>query len=405
MELLAPAGTFRKLQYAVEWGACAVYAGGQEFGMRARAGNLSDREIEQAVAFCHARQKKLYITLNIFPRNRRFDDIRHWLDFLSQAGVDGVIVSDPGVFTLVRKTCPDMRIHISTQANVLNWRSAAFWRDLGVRRVILARECTWDEIREIRQRVPGLELEMFVHGAMCVAWSGRCLLSAFLAGRSANDGNCAQTCRWRFTLHEEKRPGQAFDIEEDAEGTYIMNSRDLCLMDRLPEILDGSVDSLKIEGRMKGLHYLATVTRAYRTAIDRLQAGLPIGPDLRRELERTSHRPYWEGFFDGDDSAGGQYTGEARYFRTRRFLGEVVSAENGRAVVHVRDRFEEGQLVELIQPRWGSDMTFKVEGLTDQEGQRLDFARSSTQVVMDMPEGISPWALLREGNDSDPERY
>ncbi len=249
MELLAPAGNFQKLQYAIHYGADAVYTAGKNFSLRAQSDNLSQKELKQATEFCHSLHKKIYVAVNIFAHNSDLDDLPEYLEFLQKIKIDAIIISDPGIFLLSRKYAPEIPIHISTQANVTSWRSAEFWQNLGAKRIILARELTISEIKEIHSKLPESELEIFVHGAMCMSYSGRCLLSSFLNRRSANRGNCTQPCRWKFNLMEETRPGEYFPIEEDKYGTYILNSKDLCLFDRLAEIKKSGINSIKIEGR------------------------------------------------------------------------------------------------------------------------------------------------------------
>ncbi|MCK4653198.1 MAG: U32 family peptidase, partial [Candidatus Cloacimonetes bacterium] len=264
MELLSPAGNIKKLKYAINYGADAVYTAGRKFGLRAKCLNLSYEELKEAVNFCHHNVKKIYITVNIFAHNSDLEKIPSYLKFLQKIKVDAVIVSDPGVLELVKEHTPELPIHVSTQANITSWKSAEFWFKQGAKRIILARELTISEIRRIREKVPGIELEMFIHGAMCMSYSGRCLLSSFLNNRSANRGYCTQPCRWEYHLIEQTRPGEYFQIEEDKYGSYILNSKDLCLIDRLSEIMEAGINSVKIEGRMKSLYYVANVTRTYK---------------------------------------------------------------------------------------------------------------------------------------------
>ena len=297
-ELLAPAGTMEKLKVALLYGADAAYVAGKSFGLRAFGGNFTRDELKEAVEFAHALRKKIYVTLNIYAHNSDIKQTPQYISYLAEIGVDAVLVSDLGLFTLCRSQAPSLPIHISTQANNTNWLTAQSWRELGASRVVLARELAFHEISDIREHTD-VELEMFVHGAMCISYSGRCLLSNFFTHRDANRGMCAHVCRWKFALTEEKSPGEYFPIAEDERGTYIMNSRDLCLLDRIDEIVGLGINSLKIEGRMKSVHYVACVTKIYREAIDACCAGedftgrLPI---WRKELEKISHRPYTEAF-------------------------------------------------------------------------------------------------------------
>lgn len=266
-ELLAPAGNMEKLKMALLYGADAVYLGGKAFGLRAFGGNFTNEELQEAVDFAHKLGKKIYVTVNIFPHNSDIAKLPAYLTFLNEIKVDAILVADLGVFTLAKEYAPDVELHISTQANNTNWAAVNAWAELGARRVVLAREMSLEEIKEIREKC-SVELEMFVHGAMCISYSGRCLMSNYLTGRDANRGSCAQPCRWNYALVEEKRPGQYFPVLEDERGTYIFNSKDMCLLPYLPDVIASGVDSLKIEGRMKSVHYAASVVKAYREAID-----------------------------------------------------------------------------------------------------------------------------------------
>ena len=297
-ELLAPAGSLEKLKVAVTYGADAVYLGGRHFSLRAGAGNFDEKEMAEGIRFAHQKGARVYVTVNIFARNSDLVDLREYIHRIYSAGVDGIIVSDPGIVAYVRQMHPELAVHLSTQANTTNWAAALFWKKLGVSRIVLARELSLDEIREIRERVE-LDLEVFVHGAMCIAYSGRCLLSSYLAGRDANLGDCAQSCRWRYRLVEEKRPGEYLALEEDDRGSYILGSRDLCLIEHIPELVRAGVHSFKIEGRMKSAHYVATVVKTYREALNAYRED----PDNYRpdpawldEISKVSHREYTKGF-------------------------------------------------------------------------------------------------------------
>ena len=292
MELLSPAGDLHKLKYAVLYGANAVYTAGTQFGLRAKSGNLTREELKQAVEFCHSNKKKIYITVNIFAHNKDIDKLPVYLQFLQSIVVDAFIISDPGIFSLAREYAPEIPIHISTQANVTSWKSAEFWFQQGAKRIIIARELSISEIKKIREKVPGIELEMFVHGAMCISYSGRCLLSSFLNNRSANQGYCTQPCRWEYGLAEKTRPNEFFSLEEDKYGSYILNSKDLCLVNRLKEIIDAGLDSIKIEGRMKSHYYVANVTRTYKSVIKLIFENKKIPNNLKEELNKVSHRHY-----------------------------------------------------------------------------------------------------------------
>lgn len=299
-ELLAPAGNFEKMQTAIHYGADAVYLGGKKFSLRAHATNFSDEEIGQATAYAHERGVQVYTTLNIFAHNDDLADLPEYLAALREAKVDGLIISDPGILAVAQRVAPEIPIHLSTQANVTNLESVRFWVGQGVKRLNLARELSLAEITQIRQAT-GAELEIFVHGALCISYSGRCLLSLYLTGRDANQGNCAHPCRYHYRLEEEKRPGQFFPVEEDSRGTYIFNAKDLCLLNRLPDLIRSGADSLKIEGRMKSVYYVGAITRLYRAALDYwgaqgLDAALP--ESFREELLKIGSRGYTENFFD-----------------------------------------------------------------------------------------------------------
>ena len=317
-ELLAPAGDMERLKMAVLYGADAVYLAGTDFGMRAFAGNFTPEELPQAVDFAHRHGVRVHCTINTMPRNDEIARLPEHLERLNDAGVDALIVADLGAFTLAGKYAPRCQRHISTQASISNYETARAWYDLGASRVILAREVGLEEIRTIRAKTPPeLEIEAFVHGAMCVSYSGRCLLSNYMTGRDSSRGACAQPCRYQYALVEEKRPGEYFPIEEDARGTYILNSRDMCMIDHLDDLMDAGLDSLKIEGRAKSAYYAAVVTGAYRHCLDDAAAGRPADPIWRDEVEHVSHRPYSTGFYYGPP---GQYYANSRYIRVETLV-------------------------------------------------------------------------------------
>ena len=350
-ELLAPGGDFERLEMAVAYGADAVYLGGKRFGLRAGAGNFTPEELKKAVDYCHGRGVKVYVTCNTVLRNEDVPDLPPFLEIVQDAGADALILSDIGAFSLAKKYAPRLPCHVSTQAGVASYETARAFCDLGASRVILARELTLEEIAEIRAKTPReLEIEVFVHGAMCVSFSGRCLLSNFLAGRDANRGACAQPCRWRYYLTEVQRPGEYYEITEDHEGTYILNARDLCMLGHIPELLRAGVDSLKIEGRMKSAYYAAVITHAYRHAIDAALEGRPLDPVWLREAEKVSHRPYSTGFFFGRDG-GGQYTIDALYVTDCDVAAVVESCDpSGEAELTQRNRISRGDELELLIP-------------------------------------------------------
>ncbi|APG27841.1 peptidase U32 [Syntrophotalea acetylenivorans] len=395
-ELLAPAGDLEKLEMALAYGADAVYLGGDHFGLRAFAGNFGLAQLKEAKDLVHAAGKKLYLTLNAYLRPAEQAELSHYLEELRALDLDAYIVADPGVLATVRRVDPGRELHLSTQANTTSGTAAEFWRTAGVRRVNLARELTLEEIRRVRDTTTA-ELEVFIHGAQCVAYSGRCLLSAALVDRSANSGLCAQSCRWKYALVEETRPGEYMPVEEDSRGSYILNSKDLCLIDYLPQLVDAGVDSLKIEGRMKGCYYVAAVTRVYRAALDCYladPASYRCDPSWRQELEKVSHRPYGSGFLTEAGNAQ-VHSGDSIYRRSHDFVGVVRSvSEDGRGVVEGRNRFFPGEELELIGPgmRQGS---FCVGSLASEKEQPLTVAQPNSQIVMHLPTGTQPGDLLR----------
>lgn len=395
-ELLAPAGDMEKLTCALDYGADAVYLGTRRFGLRAAAGNFSFDDLAAAREATSRRGKKLYLTLNAYLTPADFQSLEEDLRRLKSLEVDAYIVSDPGVLSKVREIDPQRTVHLSTQANTTNAAAVDFWRRCGVSRVNLARELTLEDIRAIAA-ASDAELEVFVHGAMCIAWSGRCLLSAALTGRSANQGACSHPCRWRYFLVEETRPGEYFPVEEDGRGTYIMNSRDLCLLGRLPELVGAGVDSLKIEGRMKSLYYVAAVTRVYRAAIDRLCAGpseYAPDPQWQRELEMVSHRPYGEAFLDGREPAR-VHEQDSKYIRTHDFVGIVREVRgDGSGIVEGRNRFFAGEKLELIGPAMKT-LPFTAGMLTNERGEELEAGQPNARVVMPLPRGAGEGDLLR----------
>lgn len=383
-ELLAPAGDLEKLKIAVLYGADAVYLGGRHFGLRAGAGNFNESDLAEGVKFAHDHGVRVYVTVNIFAHNRDLEGLPAYLDMTCKAGADAVIVSDPGVVDFVRRLYPALPIHLSTQANTTNWAAARFWEELGVRRIVLARELSLAEIREIRERV-ALELEIFIHGAMCISYSGRCLLSCYLTGRDANRGDCAQSCRWKYALVEEKRPGEYFAIEEDGRGSYIIGSKDLCLIEHIPELISAGISSFKIEGRMKSVNYVAGVVKAYREAID-AYAGDPenyrFNPAWLKEIEKISHRDYTTGFLFDNPGPSGQHYGGEIYRRSHVFAGLVRGYDHaaGMAVVEQRNRFAVGDEVEILVPQGGS-LRQKITKIIDEEGNSVEAAPHPQQIV------------------------
>ena len=401
IELLAPAGDMERLEMAVAYGADAVYLAGTTFGMRSFAGNFTPEELKRAVALCHKKGVRVHVTCNTMPRNDEVARLPEWLTYLDQVGVDAVILADVGVMALAGKYAPHVQRHISTQASIVNYETARAWHDLGADRVILARELSLDEIREIRAKTPPeLELEAFAHGAMCVSYSGRCLLSNYMTGRDSNRGACAQPCRYKYALMEEKRPGEYFPVYEDEKGTYIMNSRDMCTIDHVAELIDAGLDSLKLEGRAKSAYYAAIVTGAYRHAIDAALAGQPLDPVWRDEVEHISHRHYSTGFYFGQP---GQFTEDSRYIRDWQIVAKVRSCTpDGRAVLTLNNKFSVGDQLELVGPGL-RPCPVTVKALWDEDGERLDQVRKPQMVFqLDLPCQAPPLSLLRRQADLTP---
>ena len=397
-ELLAPAGTMEKLQMALAYGADAAYLGGAQFGLRAFGGNFTNEEIRAAVNLAHGVGKKIYVTVNVFPHNDDLVSLPDYLRFLADVEVDAVLVADLGVFMLASEIAPQLPVHISTQANNVNWRTVRAWQELGAERVVLARELSREEIREIRRHTD-VELELFVHGAMCISYSGRCLLSSYFTGRDANRGGCAQSCRWKYALVEESRPGECYPIEEDARGTYIMNSKDLCLLPYLDEVVDSGIDSLKIEGRMKSVHYVASVVKAYRMALDACLTGTSykVREEWLTELEKVSHRSYTTGFFFGKTTEADQIYGSSSYEQTSDFVGLVRAYDEKTkiAAVEQRNNMKLGQEIEIFQPV-GASFRQKLAEMWDTEGQEIAAAPHPQQIIrMRMAQPVEVNSILR----------
>ncbi len=376
-ELLAPAGNMEKGRMALLYGADAIYLGGRDFGLRAFAGNFSDSEIAEICAFAHSLNKKVYVTVNIFAHNADLRGLPHYLLELEKAGVDALLVSDLGVWRTARSVVPRMPLHVSTQANTTNYAAVRAWEEMGAARVVLARELSLEEIGHIAEQCH-VELEVFVHGAMCISYSGRCLLSSYLTGRDSNRGACAQPCRWSYALLEQNRPGEYFAMEEDARGTYIMNSRDLCLLDYLPQLLRAGVSSLKIEGRMKSVHYVATVAGVYRRALDACHAdpdAYRVDDAWRLELEKISHRPYTAGFALGRPGQEAQVYTTSAYGQTHDFVALVTGydAESRRVCLEQRNHVSEGEELEILTPG-GELFRLTLEQMLDAEARPISCA-------------------------------
>lgn len=401
IELLSPAGDMERLRMSLAYGADAVYLAGPDFGMRSFAGNFTPEELRQAVELCHSRGVAVHVTCNTMPRNDEAARLPEWLEFLQAAGVDAAILADVGVLSLLKKHAPGVKAHISTQASVSNYQAAAAWYELGASRVILARELSLDEIREIRAKAPKeLEMEAFAHGAMCVSYSGRCLLSNYMTGRDSNRGACAQPCRYQYALMEEKRPGEYFPVFEENGETYILNSRDMCMIDHVGELMEAGLDSIKLEGRAKSAYYAAIVTGAYRHAIDAAAAGLPLDPVWRDEVEHISHRHYSTGFYYGQP---GQFTQDARYIRDWQIVAKVLSCDSeGNALLSLNNKFARGDLLELVGPDV-RPVSFSAEDLRDEEDQPLDeVRRPQMRFRLRLPRPVPPLSLLRRQADLTP---
>ena len=402
IELLAPAGDMERLRMVVAYGADAVYLAGGDFGMRAFAGNFDRKELREAVELCHSRGVAVHVTCNTMPRCEEVDRLPEWLEYLDSVGVDAAIIADLGVFRMAEKYAPHLQRHISTQAGVTNHAVAQSWYDLGASRVILARELSLEEIRTIRAKTPKeLEIEAFVHGAMCVSYSGRCLLSNYMTGRDAQRGMCAQPCRYKYALVEEKRPGEYFPVYEEDNETFIMNSRDMCMIDHLPELLEAGLSSLKVEGRAKSAYYAAVVTGAYRHGIDAALSGEPLDAVWRDELDKVSHRPYATGFYYGPP---GQYTGDARYIRDYQVCAMVETCDAaGNAVLSLRNKFSAGMEVELLSPGL-TPMTFAAPEMEDMDGLPLQEPKKpEMRFKMRLPRPVKPLSLLRRRVELSPQ--
>ena len=400
-ELLAPAGNREKLAIAVHYGADAVYLGGQAFGLRNMADNFSLDEMKHALDFCQGKGVKVYLTINSYPRNEALPELEQYLAELAPLPFDAYIVADPGVVEAVRLISPHRELHLSTQANTINWRSAGFWQRQGVRRINLAREMSLDNIRETIQQVPGMEFEAFVHGALCISYSGRCLISSMLTGRDANQGECTHPCRWSYHLVEESRPGEYFPVVEDENGTFIFNSRDLCLVEHIPALVSSGVHSLKIEGRMKGINYVASVLRVYRQALDEYLDNPEqwhCRPQWLDELAKLSHRGYTTGFLLGEPRNVGQEY-QSAYIRSHDFVGVVDELRSdGTLIISVRNRIKSGDLLEFIGPAMRSDsMILEQFMLLPERGAATpaDVANPNQRIQLSVPFPVQAGDLLR----------
>ena len=398
LELLSPAGDMERLKMSVLYGADAVYLAGTSFGMRSFAGNFTPEELPQAVKFAHDHGVKCHVTVNTMPRNDEVSHLPAYLEQLNDAGVDALILADLGAFTLAGKYAPSCERHISTQQSIANYECAQAWYDLGAKRVVLARECSLKEIAEIRRKTsPELEIETFGHGAMCVSYSGRCLLSNYMTGRDSNRGACAQPCRYQYALMEEKRPGEYFPVYEDEKGTYILNSRDMCMIDHLKDLMDAGVDCIKIEGRAKSAYYAAIVTGAYRHVIDDIYAGREIDPVWRDEVDHVSHRIYSTGFYYGEP---GQYVENSRYIREWQIVAKVDDCdEKGIATCSLNNKFRAGDVLEVVGPDL-RPFAITAENIHDLEGNALEEPRTpQMKFTMQLPKQVPALSMIRRSVD------
>ena len=394
-ELLAPAGNLEKLKIAVHYGADAVYLGGKAFGLRNLADNFTLEEMATGIEYAHTRNVKVYLTVNSYPANTDLEALESYIKEIAPLPYDALIAADPGVIQLIREFAPERTIHLSTQANSVNWRAVSFWESQGIKRVNLAREMDLAAVIETAEKT-SVELELFAHGAMCISYSGRCLLSSVMSGRNANKGECSHPCRWNYSLVEETRPGEYFPVMEEESGTFIFNSKDLCLIEHLPRILTSGVASLKIEGRMKGIYYVASVVRAYRAALDAIRAegdSYNFRPEWLEELCKISHRGYTTGFLFGQpEDVGQEY--HCSYLRTYLFVGVVEETNpDGTFTVAVRNKISKGDLIELMGPGMRNDSF--TASLTDEKGNPLEVANPNQRIKMPLPAGAAVNDLLR----------
>lgn len=402
IELLAPAGDLEKLKTAVDYGADAVYFGGEMFSLRAGAGNLSLKEIEEGIDYAHGKGVRCYLAMNIFAHNADILPLEDYLIKLKALDIDAFIVSEPGILCMIRQEIPDAEIHISTQANMTNYKTAQFWQAQGVKRIVLARELTFEEIRELNQKLRGqMELEAFVQGAMCISYSGRCLLSNFMIERDANRGQCAHPCRWKYALVEEQRPGEYYPVEEDQRGTYILNSRDLCMIEHIPELVEAGITSAKIEGRMKSSFYVATVVGTYRKAIDAYYEDPELyvfRPQWMEELKKVSHREFTTGFYFNQPTNKDQNYQTSAYTRDYTFIGVVrdYDPKTKMAVVEQRNKMTLGEEIEVFGP-YTDHFTQKLTVLLDEQGNPLESAPHPQQILqIKLEQPAAPNFMLRK---------
>ncbi len=401
LELLAPAGNMEKLKTAFYYGADACYFAGTKYGLRAYAGNFTDENLIESVNYAHSLGKKAYVTVNIIAHNEDFADMENYIKFLHKIGVDAVIVADVGIISLIRKVCPDLDVHVSTQANITNKYAAKFFTDMGVKRLVLARELSVKEIKEIRDYIPAdVEIETFVHGAMCISYSGRCLLSNYFTGRDANQGACTHPCRWKYSVMEEKRPGEYLPVYENERGTYIFNSKDLCMIEHIPELIDAGIDSLKIEGRMKTALYVATVARTYRKAIDdyledpkKYEENMPWYLD---QISNCTYRQFTTGFYFGKPNENTQIYDSNTYVKEYTYLGIISEEKDGMYRIEQRNKFSVGETIEIMKPN-GDNVEVVVQRIVNEDGVDQESAPHSKQVLyIDLGHVADRYDILRK---------
>ena len=400
-ELLIPAGSLDVLKTAVIYGADAVYLGGEAFGLRAKAKNFTNEEIKEGIAFAHERGVKVYITANILAHNDDLAGVEQYFEELKDIRPDALIISDPGVFAIAKRVLPDMELHVSTQANNTNYGTYLFWHQLGAKRVVSARELSLKEIKEIRAHIPeDMQIESFIHGAMCISYSGRCLLSNFLVGRDANQGACTHPCRWKYSVVEETRPGEYMPVYENERGTYIFNSKDLCMIEHIPELMDAGIDSFKIEGRMKTALYVATVARTYRKAIDDYKKDPALYQKnmewYKEEIGKCTYREFTTGFYFGKPTTDSQIYDSNTYVKNYTYLGTVeVVREDGCCRIEQKNKFFVGEQIEIMKPD-GRNVLVTVKGITDEDGNAMESAPHPKQILwVDLGSEVSPYDILR----------
>ena len=400
-ELLIPAGSLEVLKTAVIYGADAVYIGGEAFGLRAKAKNFTNEEIKAGIAFAHERGAKVYITANILAHNGDLPGVEQYFEELKEIKPDALIISDPGVFAIAKKILPGMELHISTQANNTNYGTYRFWYELGAKRVVSARELSLDEIKEIRANIPeDMEIESFIHGAMCISYSGRCLLSNYFVGRDANQGACTHPCRWKYSVVEETRPGEYMPVYENERGTYIFNSKDLCMIEHIPEMMAAGIDSFKIEGRMKTALYVAAVARTYRKAIDDYLKDPKLYEEnlewYKREIGKCTYREFTTGFYFKKPDASTQIYDSNTYVKNYTYLGTVMEVrEDGKFTVEQKNKFSVGETIELMKPD-GRNLDVTVRGIYDEEGTSLESAPHPKQILcVDLGTKPEPYDIIR----------